>query len=225
MNEPIEQLPDPVPPPPGNSPSPDTMFAVDEWVRIWKDLLTSPDEATYLHLLENRQVNLAYLWLFLAGAIGILFNALFGMLFGTSLTEALGAGVLTLICLAPLSGIFLALWTALGTAIIHWVAKLFGGDGQFDDLMYLYGSINAVVGLIASAIGVIPILGGLVGSLVGMYGLFLKILATKTVHKFDWLKAALVVLLPGLVLVLGIICCVVLVLVVFGFGLEQLAGL
>ena len=76
----------------------------------------------------------------------------------------------------------------------------------------LLGTFVPPLLLVSLLLGQIPVLGGIAGLVLAIYQLYLYIVATQAAQNVTMGKAAIAVLLPGLV----VLCCVV----VFGFGLA-----
>jgi len=127
------------------------------------------------------------------------------------------------LCISPLVGVLSILFFALGTAIIQWVARLFGGVGTFEKLAYALAAISVPFTLVTSILAVfnaIPFVGlctSLLSFGLGIYALVLQIMAVKGVNRFGWGPAIGSVLIPGVVVFVVCFC------VLFG-GLMLLGG-
>jgi hypothetical protein len=122
------------------------------------------------------------------------------------------AGIaITLICGTPIIAIVGTLFFAIFTALIQWIAKLFGGTGTNDKLAYVFAAITVPysvlsgVFILLSAIPFVGICFRLIIGIAGLYILVLQIMATKATNQLDWGRAAGSVLIPGLVV--GVLCC------------------
>lgn len=122
----------------------------------------------------------------------------------------------TVICGAPVAAIFAVLGFLIGTGLIQWVAKLFGGTGSFDKLAYTFSAITvpfSVVTAVLTLIGIIPIIGiltGLVSFALSIYVIVLEVFAVQAVNRLTTGKAVGAVLLPALAIFLLVCCCVIL---------------
>jgi hypothetical protein len=131
-------------------------------------------------------------------------------------------GFAGVICGAPVGAVFAVLIFAIFTALIQWVAKLFGGTGSFEKLAYVFSAITvpySAVSAVLVILGIIPFVGiltGLISIALGIYVLVLEVLAVKAVNGLDTAKAAGSVLLPGLAIFLVICCCAIIVGVAMG---------
>jgi len=114
------------------------------------------------------------------------------------------------------------LFFAIFTALIQWIAKLFGGKGTNDQLAYVFAAITVPYSILSgifillSAIPFVGICFRLILGLAGLYILVLEIMAVKATNQLDWGRAAGSVLIPGASLFL-ICCCAV-------FGISMVAG-
>ena len=98
----------------------------------------------------------------------------------------------------------------IGQGIIYLLAKAFGGTGTFLRQGYTYLLITVPIGIISSALALIPFLGFVAAFGLGIYGLVLQIFSLMPVHRLSGGKATAVVLIPiaavfVLLIVLGII--------------------
>jgi hypothetical protein len=150
-------------------------------------------------------------------AVGVDFGSLLGML-----------GLM--VCAAPFgaaSGVgFAALWTAL----LQWIARLFGGTGDFNALFNAFAAYSAPMSIISSIFGAIPIpaVSGCIAAIIGIYNLVLSVIAVQAINRFGYGKAAATVLIPFALL---LTCCCIFYFAIFASifgalgGLEGLEGL
>jgi hypothetical protein len=96
----------------------------------------------------------------------------------------------------------------IGQGIIYLLAKAFGGSGTFLQQGYTYLLISVPIGIISSALGLVPFLGGLAAFGLGIYGIVLQVFSLMAVHRLSGGKATAVVLIP---------IAVLFVLVIIGF--------
>jgi hypothetical protein len=195
--------------------------------QTWTDALTKPSEQTYAALAASphAKATTAYLWVFIATLVEFL---VISLVQSPAIREALrqqgvgdslpgggiGAILITAVCGGPIGAIVSTLFFAIGAAIVQWVAKLFGGQGTFDQMAYALGAIGAPYGLVAavfSALAAIPYVGfcfRIVLSLAGLYVIVLNVMAVKGVNKFGWGQAAGSVLIPWAAVLLSCCCAV-----------------
>jgi len=203
------------------------------WLNTWITAVTKPNEQTYVDLAgrPEAKANKAYLWVFIASTLGTLVAGLLQALVlamgfgqgGTQLySQMAGGSIVSVICAAPIAGGVSVLGFMIGTGLIQWVAKLFGGRGTFNKLAYVMGAISVPITLVSSIItpfSVITYLGIVIGLLsfaLGCYAIYLEVLAVKAVNQFSWGKAIGSVILPALVIGLLCACIVVVVLLLLG---------
>ncbi len=212
----------PVPTAPMMGPRPTSMF------QTWMDAVTKPNEATYASMAgsPSAKASTAFLWVFIGSIIQSFLTFLVqGQMFRQMLeqqglgnqipVQGAGATVGTLICGAPIAAVITVVFFAIGTALIKWVAGMFGGRATYDQMAYVFGAIAAPASVVSGLfilLGAIPFVGlcfRIVAGLVGLYVLVLEIIATKAVNGFGYGQAAGSVLIPGAVIFL--FCCCVLV--------------
>ena len=103
----------------------------------------------------------------------------------------------------------------IGQGIIYLIAKAFGGTGTFLRQGYTYLLISVPLGIISSALGLIPILGGFVAFGLGIDGIVLQIFSLMAVHRLSGGKATAVVLIPiAIVIVLAIVVGIIVALAI-----------
>jgi hypothetical protein len=210
---------------PGSNPE---MSLIDTWIAA----ITKPKEETYARIAAQPSASTtkAFLWVFVASLFTSLVSLVaslggqmenFRQMLPPEIANQLPAGtessigIGTIICGAPVGAIFAVLGFAIGTALVQWVAKLFGGTGTFDKLAYAFSAITvpySVVSSILALLSLIPFVGiltGLISLALLPYVIVLEVLAVKAVNRLDTGKAVGAVLLPGLVIFLIICCCVI----------------
>jgi hypothetical protein len=202
--------------------------APESFFQVWIKAVTKPSEQTYADLAAspNAKANTAYLWLFVAALIqffltslvqGAVMKQMMGQFGGGQFGQfsQLGGGgilgtIITAVCGAPVAAIFLTLFFALDVAVIQWIAKMFGGKGNYTQLLYVWSAIAVPYMLVSSVLtllAAIPYVGfcfGLVSLLAVLYLIFMNVTAIKGVNQFGWGQAIGSVLIPGLVI--GFIC-------------------
>ena len=195
------------------------------WFQVWIKAVSHPNEQTFIDISESSdaQPKIAYIWVFIAGTLTYLISAVVQVIvvamgYGTDIYGVgsfIESSLLIFICLSPVIGAIVVLFFSLGTAIIQWVARLFGGTGTYDKLVYTVAAIYMPISLVTmlllpfNAIPVLNIGTGLLSIGVSFYYLFLQITAVKAVNRFGWGKAAGSVLLPGLVVSFVCACIVI----------------
>jgi hypothetical protein len=196
----------------------------DSVFQIWTRALTKPSEFTYADLAASprAKATTAYLWMFVAALIQFLLSTLVQkqmlnnfQLYGLNMDQfgnrgGIGAILIGLVCVAPVLAALSTLVFAIMTAIMQWLAKMFGGTGTYDQLAYALAAIAAPLTILSGILGLfsaIPYAGicfGLLGFLVAIYVLVLQLMAIKGVNRIGWGGAIGAYFIP--VLVLGFLC-------------------
>jgi hypothetical protein len=219
--------------PPSNEPVMESKPGVAGWFQVWKTAVTKPNEQTFIDLTESPDASskTAYLWAFIVGTVSGIAQAILQAIYtatGTTPTipgleqfmpsggdpRAAGVSLLVMLCLSPVFGAIYTLFFALGVAIVQWIAKLFGGKGSYEKLLYAIAAISVPFTLVSAVLillGSIPFIGFCFGILsfgLSIYVFVLQIMAVKGVNRFGWGPAIGSVIIPGLV-IFTICCCLV----------------
>jgi hypothetical protein len=202
--------------------------------QTWMKALTKPNELTYVELVASpgANANKAYLWIFLTALVNFFFATLvqgavmrntfqqFGNEFDFG--SGFGGGFIAALCGAPMSAALSVLFFAITVAIVQWLAKMFGGKGSYNQLVYAFGAIIAPYMLISSILTLltaIPYIGlcfTAIAGLGGIYILVLEIMAVKGVNQIGWGAAIGSLLIPVLAIIFLCACLVVGVLTLLG---------
>lgn len=102
----------------------------------------------------------------------------------------------------PVTIIFLIVGFIIGWAILHGLAKLFGGKASAAEFFRVLSNVSILYWVM-----VIPIVGPLLSWLIGLWLLVVEVVAIKNVHKLSTGKSVLVVAIP---VVVGIILATIL---------------
>lgn len=226
----MEQIPSTFPAPEPVRPGP------AGWVATWIKAVTQPNEQSLLEIAESPEASdrNAYIWVFLAGVVSGLVQAVASAFGSSSMMQALSqvpgmdqylpastggigssfASVIAGVCLSPIAGLMTVIFFALGVAIIQWIAKLFGGAGNYSKLLYVMAAITvplSVVSSVLSLIQIVPLVGICilpVSLLLSFYGLALEVMAVKAVNRFGYGQAVGSVFLPGCAVMLVCACVI-----------------
>lgn len=202
--------------------------------QTWVKVLTKPGEEIFAAEREKSSATLstALLWVFAASVIAALLGVLQSRIFSTDMggfdqvlelmppefQDEIGSSVsdgtpggpafsISFIFFGPL--LFL-----IGTGIYHVLASLLGGrGGQYGRYAYLYSTFSAPLMIITSILGFIPVLGGCVSAILGVYQIVLAYYATKVEYGLTQGRAVIVVVAPLLV---GFFLLACLAIVAFG---------
>jgi hypothetical protein len=204
------------------------------WFQVWIKAVTKPSENTFYELTEDpaATAKTAYLWAFIAGTFAMIMQSILQAIYTAtgstpvipgleeympSATGDAGSAFMALaisLCLSPVVGGVSVLFFALSTAIIQWVAKLFGGLGTYDKLLYAMAAITVPFTLVSSVLSLfsaIPFVGacfGIVSLGLSIYVLVLQVMAVKGVNRFGWGQAVGSVFIPMVVFFIVLCCCV-----------------
>ena len=190
--------------------------------QVWMDALTKPNESTFAEMAAspNAKASTAYLWIFIGYLIEFFLSSLvqgvamrrvleqYGS--GGQFANGFGGGLITAICGAPIIAVVATIFFAIGTAIVQWVAKMFGGRGNSGQLAYALAAILAPFSIVAgvmSLLSAIPFIGlcfSLILAIAGLYVIVLEVMAVKGVNQFGWGAAIGALFIPGLVI--GFLC-------------------
>ncbi len=188
----------------------------------WKEVLTKPKDVFANRKKDADIMAGAKSYAILGAVLGVLLGlmiAFFGAVFAA--TPGLGFLAALGILAVPVLAIGLALLevigSLIGSAILFVFAKLLGGTGDFKTHYFLPSLYIIPITLLSFVFNVIPILGAILGFILGLYTMYLLTMAMKEAHGLSTLKADLVWLLPIIVVIL-------LVVLLFGALFAAIAG-
>lgn len=201
---------------PSNAPVMEPKSGPAGWLQVWIKAVTKPSEQTFIEISESPEAKTqtALIWSAIAGFIGGI-----GVGIGSALSvlirgggNSTGVGTFAMyICGFPiLMAIISPIGLALSTALFQWVAKLFGGTGSFEKLIYSLAAISVPITIVSGATSLlsgVPIVGiciSLFSIVISLYTVFLNITAVKAVNRFGYGQAAGSVLIPAFVI--GFFC-------------------
>jgi hypothetical protein len=203
---------------------------VNTTLQTWINVLTHPGEPVFAEEQTKSQANFttAIIWMVITGAVtGILGWLAFSLRWGSGsgmlamidqmnlppeaaeqLRQAFSSGMMgAVVGSAGLSSIITTpLFFFIGAAIFYLIGRMLGGDGDLGRYAYLLASFQAPLGIITALLNLIPVLGGCVSALLGIYSLVLTYFATKVGLNLSGGKAIAVILIP-VVLLFGIVLC------------------
>ena len=201
--------------------------------QTWVDVLTKPGEEVFAAEREKSSATLstALVWMILAAVVTALLGLLQAQIFDSAMggmgqivdllpSELQGefgtiaeAGATEWTGFSLLSIIFLPLFFLIGVGVYHLIATVLGGRGQYGRYAYLSATFSAPLMIVGSALGFIPVLGGCLSLLLGIYQFVLTYYAVKVEYGLSQGRAIVVVVIP---VVGGLALAVCLVTVVFG---------
>jgi hypothetical protein len=203
--------------------------------QTWLNVLTHPEDATFEQerVKPNATLSTALIYI----VIGAVVSAIFGFI-GAGLTlpsqmtmvqnmlaqanlppeaksqlaNLLTSGMMT--GMAGVGGIVSIIWAPIGfligVGILYLIARLLGGTGDFGNYAYLIATFQAPLTIAEAIVGLVPVLGGCVVGILGIYGLVLTYFATKVAHNLTSGRAIAVILIPIGVVILLALCVAVL---------------
>lgn len=188
---------------------------------VWMKALTKPSVATYQDFVSRPGVTLgrAFIWVFVASFLGSIFAFLGVYLSGglsnlgldevSSVAPGVPLPFLLFVCGVPFSAVSGMISLAIVAGVSQLVARALGGTGTFTQLAYSFAAYLAPMSIVTSLVGIIPIIGCL-NVLLGLYGMFLNVVAVKAVHRFDWGRAV-ISSVAFLAVILVIVACIAIV--------------
>jgi hypothetical protein len=199
----------------------------------WMMVLTTMDIESYESVLKDPEAGAgrAFEWVAYAGIISGLifplslminpqFKELMNMPEFSSLFGKIGTTAFALIlafAMALLTPIFSVIGLAIGAGIQNFLAGLFGGNGNYSRTVYALAAYLAPMTILATALGIIPLVGQCLTSLIGIYNIIQNVRALRAAHSVSILQALGVIFAPSILfMILG---C----LLVFLIGLPGLS--
>lgn len=209
------------------------------WYEVWLMAVFSPSVGTYRRIIEDPAASpgRGYLWVFISGLISIFastlifawrmqvmmpeFTAQFPGLASLNQQTILGYGLIGMLVGSPILAGIAVLGVIIQAALFQLVAKIFIGEGSFAEMVYALSAIAAPIYLLG-IVFMLPIYWlNILGSLLGLYNLFLTLLAIKAVNRFGWGSSCVVVI--AIPILMGICSCLFFLLLgpVLGTGVEN----
>ena len=197
------------------------------WIRV----LTGPSEATFEREKEspNATLTTALIWTIIAAVVAAILGFVQSLIFASSAQGLMG--MISQMDLPPesaamidqmmagglfagmsgagsLFGIFITpIVFLIVVGIVHLIATVLGGKGDFGRYAYLSAAIGAPVSIVNAFLGIIPVVGGCVVALLSIYSLILNYFAIKVAYSLTSGRAIVVILIP-LIIVLGVALCI-----------------
>ncbi len=193
------------------------------WYDVWMEVVTHPSRESFRRILADPTAGpaRAFIWVAAIGLIVGLVQVGLTEYLGISPLSELGEGGLMTgtICIgigAPLGSV---ISLALNAAILRGIAGLLKGRGNFSDLVYCLGALQAPLSIVAALISLISLAASGGGEALvsgelqpvltlclapfslaaSIYAIVLEVLAVSTVEKLGTGKAALTVLMPAII--------------------------
>ena len=199
-------------------------------IQTWIGVLTGPGEEVFEReqASPNATLTTALIWTVLAAVVVAVLGFIQSLLFASSAQGMMG--MISQIDLPPensamiqkmmSSGIFAGASGAasflgiifspiaflIGVGIIHLIANVLGGKGDFGRYAYLSAAIGAPISIVNAFLGFIPVVGGCVAFLLTIYSLVLNYFAIKVAYSLTSGRAIAVILIPLIVVLVGVLC-------------------
>ena len=169
--------------------------------QLWTDALTKPKEVFSAQKSKGSVGESAKNWAITGFVYGILI-ALSSQLIGNLLVPATGFNIVGLITSAVSSAIAFPIAMLVGHFILGLIAKAFGGKGEWSQHYFLMSLVAVPIYVLMGVLNLVPVVGGLIGSLLGLYMLYLLTLSLMETHGLSMGKAFLVWVIPFALLML-----------------------
>lgn len=197
----------------------DLMTSDEPWYRLFIKAVTKPNVATYEEIANHPDVSLgkALTWLFGASIIGGIISAILTTVFGLinslisggsavdELAYSLGFGFGFLLCGIPIVMVLFVIFNG----ITHGIAKLLGGTGEFEQLLFTVATYTVPISIVTSIINSIPYIG-FIGLFISLYAIALNVISVKAVHELDWGRSVAASLLIPIIFACLAVCVIVL---------------
>lgn len=188
----------------------------------WRRVLTQPGEPVFLQERENPNGTLqtALIWMVIAGVVAAIFGFIASSIGASSAATILSQAGLPPEAQAQLGPMLAAatgsvglaaiitvpVFFLIGTFILHLIAGMLGGQGEYSKFAYLVATFQAPLTIASSILSIIPVLGGCVGFLIAIYGYVETYFAVKAHYGLTSGRALAVVLIPLAILIILSIC-------------------
>jgi Yip1 domain len=205
-----------------------------KWYEIWRDVWTNPGVETFWSILKDRDhsATRGLIWIgvtsFVLGLISSIVSIPLLNRVSSQVPSFLSSGetIISALCTIILAPIFGIIGFIIMTGIYHLVAKLFGGNGTWNDLVFCLAAVIAPASIISTVVSAIysifsqvqallflfAIFAGIIALALFIYNIVLYILAIRAAENVGTGGAIGTVLLPiGVILVLSICCSALLI--------------
>jgi len=156
----------------------------------WIDVLVKPEETFKREKpITNLKTGVIYTifgFIILGIISGILSMSLFGI-----------PGIVLSAIFAPILGLVVLLIYATGYFAM---AKILGGAGTFGAQYFVVAIVLSPILVLNSIVGIIPLAGGYLALLVGLYAMYPLTLGIKEAHQLNLLKSVIAMLIPTIIL-------------------------
>lgn len=213
-------------------------------IQTWIAVLTKPGEEIFEQEQNSPQANIttALIWVVIAAVVTAVLGFVQSLLFTPSAQQmmdlfdqmdlppesaAMMEQMFTGGMLAGLSGagaflgiILTPLFFLIGTGIIHLIANVLRGQGDFGRFAYLSAAIQSPISIVTAFLGFVPVVGGCVVFLLNIYSLVLYYFAIKVAYRLTSGRAITVILIPVIAVFL-IAACIAVAVAAFTISASQ----
>jgi hypothetical protein len=191
-------------------------------IETWRRVLTQPGEPVFEQekMSPNATLQTALIWMVIAGVVAAIFGWLAGLMGAASMSAMIsqmglppemqaqmGPMIAAMTGSAGLAAIItVPLFFLIGTFILHLIAKMLGGQGEYSTLAYLFATFQAPLTIISSILAIIPFLGGCVAFLIFIYTYVEGYFAVKANYGLTSGRAIAVILIPLALLFILVFC-------------------
>ncbi|MFP4323720.1 MAG: hypothetical protein ACLFTK_14800 [Anaerolineales bacterium] len=181
------------------------------FLQVWLSAVTRPSLENYRELLNDRNVTLG--WLFVVVTITTILGGLgqlyLPVLYGLEATEGVIINIaFTILCSPLISGISLVFWL-LFTGGTHFIITSFlGGQGQFDQLAFLYAAYQAPMQLVFGLFSLIPFVGLCLLLPYLAYSVTLGVISINAAHNVGWVNSVAGYFAMPLAFIFLFVCCI-----------------
>lgn len=198
--------------------------------RSWINVLTQPGEEVFAQERKgpNATLSTALIWVVISAIVAAIFgvlstmvgmSAMSGMLpmlesldlppeqramFEMFLQQSTGPAALITSFMSSL--ILTPIMFLAGAGFTHLVSKMFGGQGTFGGTAYLQSLFVVPINIVTALLSLVPVAGGCIGFILGLYGVVLWFFSTKTEHGLTTGKTIGVALVAGFILAVFLAC-------------------
>jgi hypothetical protein len=204
-----------------------------KWFDIWWDVWSHPGSDVFRRMLQESDAGYVrgFKWVASMAVIGAVLSSLISGIFLQRIAPAASAGMLTtLVCGVIAAPVAAVIGMTISAAIYHGIAKLFGGNGLWGQLVFCFSAIqaplylvSALLSLLSSTISVysltsqgstafaqpmssLPICLAIPSLILSIYSLVLFASAIKAVENLDTGRSVLTVFIPVIVVILLMVC-------------------
>lgn len=193
--------------------------AIQELPNQYIKVCTKPSAQSFAE--EMGKANWGIVWIQLLGlaVIGTIFGFIGNLISPLVLSNGGSVNASGFLALSVGASIFSIISVPLSFFILvgiqYLLARAFHGQGTFLQQSYTTLLFQVPLGILRYVLGIIPILGGIAGFALTIYGLVLNIFSIMAVHRLSGGKATAVVLIPIVVVLLLFFLCILAIVAIF----------